>query len=93
MANGLAVARRRKDLTAEDVEKGLWFIEQMFARDIETDAFPISIRHMFAAAVAHELSACDAAYLDIARRERLPIATLDQRLRAAAEKAGLELLQ
>jgi len=39
------------------------------------------------------LSAYDAVYLDLARRERLPLATLDEKLRAAAARAGVELLR
>jgi prevent-host-death family protein len=93
MANGLAVASRRNDLNAQHVDKRLWFIEPMHAREIETDADPVSIRHTFSTVGAHQLSAYDAVYLDIARRGGLPLATLDLRLRAAAKKAGVELLQ
>ena len=89
----VAVASRRNDLNAQDVDKGLWFIEQMLAREIELDADPVSIRHIFSTARVHQLSADDAVYLDIARRNGLPLATLDLRLRAAATKAGVELLQ
>lgn len=92
MANGLTVASRRSHLTAGDLEKGLWLIEQMLARDIETDAEPVSIRHIFATAGANQLSGYESIYLDIARRERLQLATLDQRLRAAAKRAGVEML-
>ncbi len=86
-------ASRRNDLNAQDVDKGLWFIEQMLAREIELDADPVSIRHIFATGRVHQLSVYDAVYLDIARRNGLPLATLDLRLRAAAKKAGVELLQ
>jgi predicted nucleic acid-binding protein len=34
-----------------------------------------------------------AVYLDLARRERLPLATLDAELRAAARQAGVALLR
>lgn len=93
MADGLAVASRRNHLNAQDLDQGLWLIEQMLAGEIETDADPVSIRHIFSTARAHQLSAYDTVYLDIARRDGLPLATLDLRLRAAAKKAGVELLQ
>jgi predicted nucleic acid-binding protein len=93
MANGLAVASRRNDLNAQDVDKGLWFIEQMLAREIETDADPVWIRHIFSTAGAYQFSAYDAVYLDVPKRDGLPLATLDLRLRAAAKKAAVELLQ
>ena len=38
------------------------------------------------------LSAYDAAYLELAQRHRLPIATLDRDLRAAATALGLPVL-
>jgi len=38
----------------------------------------------------HALSASDAAYLDLALRHDAPLATLDDRLRKAARKAGIE---
>jgi predicted nucleic acid-binding protein len=93
MANGLVVATRRKDLAVEDADKGMEFVEQMLVDAIESDADPVSVRHVFATARTHQLSAYDAVYLDLARRERLPLATLDQRLRAAAKTADVELFQ
>jgi predicted nucleic acid-binding protein len=38
------------------------------------------------------LSAYDAAYLELALRENLPLATLDKQLQAAAREAGVELI-
>jgi predicted nucleic acid-binding protein len=40
----------------------------------------------------HRLSVYDAAYLELAQREGLPLATLDADLRRAAVKAGVALL-
>lgn len=37
----------------------------------------------------HSLTACDASYLELALREGLPLATLDEALRSAAERAGV----
>jgi predicted nucleic acid-binding protein len=93
MANGLAVAARRKALSAEDADKALWFLEQMLTREINTDVGPISIRDAFATARTHQLSAYDAVYLDLARRDGVALATLDQPLRAAAKKAGVAIFQ
>jgi hypothetical protein len=38
------------------------------------------------------LTAYDAAYLNLARRDRLPLATLDKRLRTAATRAGIPVM-
>jgi predicted nucleic acid-binding protein len=40
----------------------------------------------------HHLSAYDAAYLELAIREGLPLATLDDDLRRAAARAGVVLV-
>jgi predicted nucleic acid-binding protein len=40
----------------------------------------------------HHLTIYDAAYLELARRLSLPLATLDRDLRAAAEALGVPLL-
>jgi predicted nucleic acid-binding protein len=40
----------------------------------------------------HRLTAHDAAYLELAMRLRLPLATGDRGLRAAARRAGVALL-
>lgn len=43
-------------------------------------------------AARHRLTLYDAAYLELARRADLPLATLDQELRAAASAEGVPLL-
>ena len=43
-------------------------------------------------AMAHRLSAYDAAYLALAQERKLPLATLDQKLAAAAHREGVALL-
>jgi predicted nucleic acid-binding protein len=42
--------------------------------------------------VRHRLTLYDAAYLELALRRKLPIATLDAELRAAAEAEGIVVL-
>ena len=41
----------------------------------------------------HNLSAYDAAYLELAIRRGLPLATIDRKLRTAAEAVGVALLE
>lgn len=43
-------------------------------------------------AAKYRLTVYDAAYLELSLRRRLPLATLDRQLRAAAESAGVRLL-
>lgn len=92
MSNSLAVAERRSILTAADVDQAVIDIEQIAAASMDIDGSVVSARQALATARAFQLSAYDAVYLDLARRERLPLATLDDRLRAAAPRAGVQLL-
>jgi predicted nucleic acid-binding protein len=91
MANGFAVAERRGILTAANATLGLVAIEQLLAQAIESSSDFISIRQALTTARKFQLSAYDAVYLDTARREHLPLATLDRKLVAAARQAGVEL--
>jgi predicted nucleic acid-binding protein len=93
MSNGLAVAERRSILTPADVDQAVFDIEQLVAQAVDIDDDVISIRQALTTARAFQLSAYDAVYLDLARREKLPLATLDDKLRAAAARAGVELLR
>jgi predicted nucleic acid-binding protein len=92
MANGLAVAERRRILASEDVASALTYVEQLTAA-IETNTDLVPIRQALNTARAFRLSAYDAVYLDLSRSESLPLATLDQTLRTAATRAGVELLR
>jgi predicted nucleic acid-binding protein len=91
MANGLAVAERRGILTPTNSKAGITVIEQLLTQTIESSAEFISIRQVLATAQTFELTAYDAVYLETARHERLPLATLDRKLLAAARQAGVEL--
>lgn len=48
---------------------------------------------VFALARMHRLTVYDAAYLDVAQRRALPIASLDKRLREAAVSHGITLFR
>jgi predicted nucleic acid-binding protein len=93
MSNGLAVAERRSILTNADVDQAMIDIEQIVAQAVDTDSIVVSARQSLATARAFQLSAYDAVYLDLARRERLALATLDDQLRKAAARAGVVLLR
>jgi predicted nucleic acid-binding protein len=93
MANGLLMAERRGKLVAAEVERGLRQLEVVVAGGIEIDTAAVStIREAFVPAYAHQLTAYDAVYLELARREGLPLATLDRSLSAAAAKAGIRAM-
>jgi predicted nucleic acid-binding protein len=92
MGNGLAIAERRSVLTPADVDRAIINLEQIVTQAMDTDSGLVSARQSLVTARSFQLSAYDAVYLDLARRERLPLATLDDRLRSAAARAGVELV-
>lgn len=93
MANALAVAERRSVLASNDVDRAAAGIEHLALQVLDVDAAAISVRQSLATARAFQLSAYDAVYLDLARREKLPLATLNEPLRTAATRAGVALLR
>jgi len=65
----------------------------MVAHAVDTQAALVAARQALATARAFRLSAYDAVYLDLAQQQRLPLATLDERLRTTATQAGVELVR
>jgi predicted nucleic acid-binding protein len=88
VANALVVGNRRGAISAAKVSD---FLARLDALPIRTDATPASERkeRLFALAREHELSAYDAAYLDLAMRTGSPLATFDRRLAGARDRAGV----
>ncbi len=91
LSNALVTAQRRRRLT--DADAKLAFdqyrrlpIETEFDRDTE------SLWRTCLLAVHYGLSAYDAAYLEIAHRKGLRLATLDRALIIAARKAGVPIV-
>jgi len=91
MANGFAMAERRRILRTGAIGECLIKLGQLLAQRIETDSTAISVREALTTARSFHLSAYDAVYLNTARNHGLPLATLDRDLRAAAIKAGIEV--
>jgi len=90
IANGRAVAERRGRLDPAGAAR---FMELVLALPIGVD--PASrgsgLREAHRLARARGLSAYDAAYLELALRHGVPLATLDARLRDAAVAEGVQL--
>ncbi len=88
--NVLLGAEKRSEVDAGEVEG---FISQLENLPIHVD--PLTAHQAFNRTMAlsriYKLTSYDAAYLEIAIREGLPIATLDKDLRKAAKKAGINL--
>jgi predicted nucleic acid-binding protein len=92
VVNGLIMAMRRSRIDLERVTR--------FARDlaalpirIEPPHSPVTWSALIRVAGEHHLTAYDAAYLELAQRTGLPLATLDDDLRKAALAAGVALVE
>jgi predicted nucleic acid-binding protein len=86
IGNLLLSAQRRKRIGAD---KRRELASAASALRIKVDREPVSIAALDDIAARHGLSAYDAAYLELALRRGLPLATQDKVLGAAAAKAGV----
>jgi predicted nucleic acid-binding protein len=91
--NVLAMVERRGVLSADEVEEGLRYFERFLAAQAEITSVIPGMREILHLAGELGLTSYDALYVELARREGLPLATLDKRLRTAAAKAGVALLK
>jgi len=91
VANALRVGERRQRLLGADVAR---FVELMCALPILVDAplVPRDLGPVLSLARAHDISSYDAAYIELAAREGLPLATQDSRLRVTAKRVGVRLV-
>jgi predicted nucleic acid-binding protein len=86
--NLLVIIERRQRIAAADSDN---FIQNLSGYPIEIDQAQDE-RAIFRLARQHRLSFYDAAYLELAQRQGIPLATLDKALQAAAISAGISLL-
>ena len=92
VANALVVAERRKRLTEAD---GIHLIDLYRALPIKTDMVSGTavIEQLRTLARQYNLSAYDVAYLELALRKGLGLATADLNLQSASKKAGVKILR
>lgn len=91
LGNVLLGAQRKGRIDKAGIEK---FLSALAVYDITVDPETMAMAwsKTLALAEGYKLSVYDAAYLEIALRRGLPLATLDGSLRIAAQKAGVHLL-
>lgn len=91
IANSVLVAERKRRLAPADVVR---FLDLLEGLSVEVDAFTAgkALGETLRIARERNLSAYDAAYLELAMREALPLATLDEALRKAAQGAGVRIV-
>jgi predicted nucleic acid-binding protein len=91
VANAMLSAERKKRMT---VAQATAFLARIAGFPISIDAMPLgrAFDQVLSVGRQHRLTAYDAAYLELALRETLPLATLDADLRRSAESAGVALV-
>lgn len=92
IANGFLVAERRGMLTPSDTMQILQAFDAGVARAIEESQQALPMRGVMTTARQFQLTAYDAEYLDTARIQQLPLATLDRQLEKAALQSGVQVL-
>ena len=92
MANGLVMAEHRGKLVEDDIENACRQLEAILSQSIEVFTEWPGPREAIRSARVHKLSIYDSLYLELARRERLSLATLDKNLGTAAGSAGVHLI-
>ncbi|MGB5962356.1 MAG: type II toxin-antitoxin system VapC family toxin [Coleofasciculaceae cyanobacterium] len=91
VANTLLVAERRNRMTTEQSELAITLLQSLLIHvDEATDRNALSSTLILGR--QEGLAAYDAAYLELALRLELPLATLDSRLAEAATRCGVELV-
>jgi predicted nucleic acid-binding protein len=89
VADALAQVTRRKVLTEGEAQEGLEYLRRFATAIAEIDGHFLSVREAFVLSRELGLTAYDCVYFELARREGLPLATLDKALRVVAGKRGI----
>jgi len=90
VGNGLLMAHRRKRITFDQVDG---FLTRLKALPIDVaEELPAELLELPVLAEKHNLTNYDAAYLALAIRLNLPLATTDADLRQAAEAVGVGMV-
>ena len=92
ITNALLVGERRKRIRQPEVRR---FVELLKGLSILEDGQPFAdtVSNILPLAREHDLSAYDAAYLDVAVRHGAPLATLDKALQKAGRAAGVKIFE
>jgi predicted nucleic acid-binding protein len=88
IGNLLLMAQRRRRI---DAAKRVELVAAAAGIPLRVDREPVAMADLDALAAAHQLTSYDAAYLELALRRGLPMATLDAQLLKVMRSAGVPL--
>ena len=92
IASGLAIAERRKRISPDQIAEFLETLRKLPIHVERREAVWLC-QAMVLLAREHNLTAYDAAYLDLANRDQLQLATLDQDLQEAGRTLGIAAVE
>lgn len=91
VVNVLLAAERRKCISEADSVRFISLLSQLPIL-VQYESPEKAMKDILGLARAHDLSSYDASYLDLAMKKGLPLATLDKKLRKAAESVKAVIL-
>ncbi|MFN8616376.1 MAG: type II toxin-antitoxin system VapC family toxin [Dehalococcoidia bacterium] len=92
VVNALVVAKRRARMSENDMDRAMVLLGSMGIRPVHMDLSE-TLTEVRRLAETNSLTAYDASYVHLALREDAALATLDERLRAAARSAGCRVFE
>jgi predicted nucleic acid-binding protein len=92
IGNGLLMAERRRRISSEMRNKALVFISAL-PFELDQPLRDVVWSAAIELAASHGLTLYDAVYLELAARNGLPLATLDDDLHRAARNEGVRIFQ
>lgn len=92
IANVIARCEAKGQVSEAQSESFIALIEGV-PIEVDADTFSHVLSDTLQLARRYRLSSYDASYLELALREAVPIATLDEELRRAATKAGVKIFK
>ncbi len=90
VANAILVGERNKRLHQREIQRFSTLLQNLSVHQ-DVQSAEENLTNVLPLAREFSLPAYDAAYLELSLRHSAPLATLDQRLRKAAQKAGARL--
>ena len=91
VANALLILRRRKKLDPDDYSEARMLLDRLQV-SVDNDGPRLAATRIGDLAMEHKLTVYDAAYLGLAVRKQIPLASRDQSLNRAAQRLGVTLL-
>jgi len=90
VADALIVLVRRRKLLEDERKTGPGWLRGLRVR-VDHEMSTLAVSRLSELAATHQLSAYDAAYLELAQRRALELGCKDDPLRTAARRAGIPL--